>query len=123
MFYRCEIVPFCSGLCLAFNPASFACHVRHGGFVLWRIERGETSLILFRARSVGRIDPEIPLPPMRHRNDRAMTLNTHLFGQFHQSEQCVIHRHGNTKLRTATGNVAVECIDLGQPSAIQILRG
>jgi hypothetical protein len=22
-----------------------ACHVRHGGFVLWRIERSETSLI------------------------------------------------------------------------------
>src|SRR6476659_3671813 len=108
MFYRCEIVPFCSGLCLAFNPASFACHV----------ERSETSLILFRARSVGRIDPEIPPPPMRYRDERAMTLNTHLFGQFHQSEQCVIHGLGNTKLRTATGNVTVECIDLCRPAAI-----
>ena len=43
--------------------------------------------------------------------------------QLHQSEQCVIHGHGNAKLRTATGNVAIVCIDLCRLSAIQILRG
>ncbi len=82
---------------LAFNPASFARHV----------ERSETSLILFRARSVERIDPEIPLPPMRDRNDRAMTLNTDVLGQFHQRGQRVIHRCRDAKLRAAAGYVSV----------------
>ncbi len=41
------------------------------------------------------------------RNDRAVTLNAGLLGQFHEREQCVIDRHWDTKLRATTGNVSV----------------
>src|SRR5262249_1012101 len=46
-----------------------------------------------------------------------------LFSQFHKPERAVMPRARNAKPRAATGNVAVECVDLRPPAAIQILRG